>query len=220
MIRLIRRQCRRALTEAGPAVIGAAALAAFALLVRSQAAGAPLGQTGIGAPASAWPREGAPLVTALVACGPLAAARAGELARMRLQHQLDALRASGGSVSMHLVVPRLLAAAIALPLLVLVADATGFGLTYLDWVPGAPGWISAGGVAPGDVAIGLARAALFGLTLAGVACIAGLTPPHRQRDGDRRRRARSVGRATARAGAGGVVAVLGLHLLLGGGWPW
>lgn len=220
MTRRIRRQCRRALTEAGPAVVGAAALAAFALLIRSPAEGAALGKSWPGASAAAWPREGAPLVTALVACGPLAAARAGELARMRLHHQIDALRAMGGSVWLDLVLPRLLAAALALPLLVLVADATGLGLRYLDWAPGASAWISADAVAPADVAAGLARAALFGLTLAGVACIAGLTPARAPRDGVPRAAARVVGRATARAGAGGVVAILGLHLLLGGGWPW
>lgn len=212
MIRAIRRQSRRVLTETGPAVVGAAALAAFALLARSDRAGAPA--------AAAWPREIAPLVVALVACGPLAAARAAELARMRMRHQVDALQAMGGSVWWHVVAPRLLAATLALPLLVLVADATGFGVTYLDWVPGAPGWASADGVAPADVATGLARAALFGLTLAGVSCIAGLTPPPARRDGRRRSPSRTVARAAARAGAGGAVAVLGLHVLLGGGWPW
>lgn len=212
MIRGIRRQCRRALTETGPAVVGAAVLAAFALLTRSESAGAP--------PAAAWPREIAPLVVALVACGPVAAARAAELARMRMRHQVDALRAMGGSVWWHVVAPQLLAATLALPLLVLIADATGFGVTYLDWVPGAPGWASAEGVSPADVATGLTRAALFGGTLASVSCIAGLTPPRLRRDGRRRSPSRTVARAAARAGAGGAVAVLGLHVLLGGSWPW
>jgi len=212
VIRAVRRQCRRALTETGPAVVGASALAAFALLARSEPPGAP--------PAADWPREIAPLVAALVACGPVAAARAAELARMRMRHQVDALRAMGGSVWWHLVAPRLLAAALALPLLAVIADATGFGVTYLDWVPGAPGWASADGVFPADVATGLVRAALFGLILATVSCIAGLTPPRARRDGRRRSPSRTVARAAARAGAGGVVAVLGLHVLLGGGWPW
>jgi phospholipid/cholesterol/gamma-HCH transport system permease protein len=211
VIRSTRRQCRRALTETGPAVVGAAALAAFALLARSDPAAVST--------AAAWPRDHAPLVTALVACGPLAAARAAELARMRMGHQVDALRAMGGSVWFHVVAPRMLAAALALPLLVLVADATGLGVTYLDWVPGAPGWASAGGVSPADVAAGLARAALFGATLAGISCVAGLTPPPVRRDGRRHSPSRAVGRAAARAGAGGAVAVFGLHVLLGGGGP-
>ncbi len=225
MIRDIRRQCRRALTETGPAVVGAAALATFALLARSHSGGAGgVGGAGGAPPAAAWPREVAPLVVALVACGPVAAARAAELARMRMRHQVDALRAMGGSVWWHVVTPRLLAAALALPLLVLIADATGLGVTSLDWVldgvPGARGWTSADGVAPADIASGLARAALFGALLASISCIAGLTPPRVRRDGRRRSPSRTVARAAARAGAGGAVAVLGLHVLLGGSWPW
>lgn len=211
-MRRVRVQCRRALVEAGPAVVGAAALAAFALRVGS---GSPAMDS-----AGAWPRESAPLVAALVACGPLAAARAGELARMRARYQIVALRAMGGSVWRHLIAPRLLAAGLALPLLVLVAQATGFGVASLDWLPGASGGVSAGIVSPADVAIGLARASLFGAALAGVACVAGLTPPRIPRDGRAPSPSRAIGRATARAGAGGIVAVLGLHVLLGGGFPW
>jgi len=207
-------QCRRVLFEAGPAVVAAAALASFAALA-GDAAGASAG-----APATAWPREAAPLVAALVACGPLAAARAGELARLRLDDQLDALRAMGGSAWRHLVAPRLLAGALALPVLVLLADAAGLGIAYLDWAPRAARWASAEGVGIGDVARGLVRGALFGAALAAVACAAGLAPPRPGRDGAARRAPRAVARAAARAGAGGAVAVLGLHVALGGGFSW
>jgi phospholipid/cholesterol/gamma-HCH transport system permease protein len=196
-------QCRRALVEAGPAVVGAAALASFAGLTR--------GEAGTASAAIPWPREAAPLVAALVACGPLAAARAGELARLRVDHQVDALRVMGGSVWRHLVAPRLLAAGLALPLLVLLADAAGLAVAYLDWAPRAARLVSADGVAPRDVVLGLARGVLFGGALAAVGCAAGLrgeSPPG------------SVPRAAARAGAGGAVAVLGLHVALGGGLSW
>jgi phospholipid/cholesterol/gamma-HCH transport system permease protein len=200
------------LLEAGPAVIGAAALTSFAALA---------GETRPAVDAApSWPRESAPLVAALVACGPLAAARAGELARLRLDDQLDALRAMGGSAWRHLVAPRLLAGALALPLLVLLADAAGLGIAYLDWAPRAARWASPQGVGVADVAHGLARGLLFGLALAGVACVAGLARPRPGRDGAARRAPRAVARAVARAGAGGAVAVLGLHVVLGKGFPW
>lgn len=213
MIGPVATQCRRALVEAGPAVVGAAALASFAVL-----RGAPPGEAG--ATASTWPREAAPLVAALVACGPLAAARAGELARLRLEDQVDALRAMGGSAWRHLVAPRLLAGALALPLLVLLANAAGLGVAYLDWAPRAARWVSPGGVAAADVGLGLARGALFGMALAATACAAGLAPPRAGRGRGGRRARRAVARATARAGAGGAVAVLGLHVALGGGFAW
>jgi phospholipid/cholesterol/gamma-HCH transport system permease protein len=204
-------QCRRALFEAGPAVVGAAVLASFAALA---------GDTAAASPAAAWPREAAPLVAALVACGPLAAARAGELARLRLDDQLDALRAMGGSAWHHLVAPRLLAGALVLPLLVLLADAAGLAVAYLDWAPRAARWASPAGVAAGDVALGLVRGALFGAALAAVGCAAGLAPPRPGRGGAARRAPRAVARAVARAGAGGAVAVLGLHVALGGSFSW
>jgi ABC-type transporter Mla maintaining outer membrane lipid asymmetry permease subunit MlaE len=201
-------QCRRALVEAGPAVVAAGALVAFAVL-------------GGGAEGpSAWPREAAPLVAALVACGPLAAARAGELARWRQDAQIDALRAMGGSAFRHLIAPRLVAGALALPLLVLLADAAGLGVAVLGWAPRAERWAATGGVAGSDVVAGLARGALFGAALAGVACVAGLASPRPGADGAARCAPRAVARAAGRAGAGGVVAVLGLHVALGGGFAW
>lgn len=206
------RQGRRVLLEAGPAVIGAAVLASFAAL-----AGAPPSDS---PGALLWPRQGAPLVAALVACGPLAAARAAELARWRLDDQVDALHAMGGSAWRHLVVPRLLAGALVLPLLVLLADAAGLAIAYLDWVPRALRWASPNGIAAADLARGLLRGALFGLALAAVACVAGLVPPRPGRDGAMRHAPRAVQRAAARAGAGGVVAVLALHVALGGALSW
>lgn len=203
------RQGRRVLLEAGPAVIGAAVLASFAALAGAPAPGASL-----------WPRQGAPLVAALVACGPLAAARAAELARWRLDDQVDALRAMGGSAWRHLVVPRLLAGVLVVPLLVLLADAAGLAIAYLDWAPRALRWASPDGIAPADLAQGLLRGALFGLALAAVACVAGLAPPRPGRDGATRHAPRAVHRAAARAGAGGVVAVLALHVALGGALSW
>lgn len=198
------RQTRRVLLEAGPAVIGAAVLASFAALASARSPEA--------AAAAPWPRAGAPLVAALVACGPLAAARAAELARWRLDGQVDALRAMGASAWRHLVAPRLLAGALVLPLLVLLADAAGLAIAYLDWLPRALRWVSPEGVATADLVHGLLRGALFGLALAGVACVAGLAPA--------RPAPRAARRAAARAGAGGVVAVLGLHVALGGALAW
>jgi len=203
------RESRRLLAEAGPAVVGAAALAGFAALAGDGAPGADARGQGL----VRWVRETAPLVAALVACGPLAAARAGALARGRLEHQVDALQAMGGSVARLLIAPRLLAGALALPLLTLLADAAGLGVAYLDGTTREGGRALAAGVGLGDVAAGLARGAAFGLALAGVACAAGLGRGGARAPG-------RVARAAARAGAGAVVAVLAVHLALGGGAGW
>ena len=210
MIAAALRESRRLLVEAGPAAVGAAVLVGFAALAGDAAAADP------GAATARWPRETAPLVAALVACGPLAAARAGALARGRLEHQIDALRAMGGDVGRHLVAPRLLAGVLALPLLTLLADAAGLAVAYLDGAARAARWASAAGPAASDVAAGLARGAVFGLALAGVACVAGLAAGRR---GGSHAPA-GIARAAARAGAGAVVAVFAFHVALGGGAGW
>jgi phospholipid/cholesterol/gamma-HCH transport system permease protein len=161
---------------------------------------------------SDWTREGAPLVAALVACAVLAAPWAGELARMRLDDQLDALRAMGAGRVRFVVAPRLLAAALTLPLLVTMADFAGLLVGGLEAPSRSFGWESPAFEAA-HVGAGLLRGVAFGVLIAAVACAAGLAS-------SRSHPASAIARAGTRAGGAAIAGVLLLHGLLGGRLPW
>jgi len=186
-------QWARLLRPALLPVVAAAVLAAAGLARWAPAAG-------LGSPERIWVRELAPLVAALVAAARLGAALAGELGAMRATDQVDALRTLAGDPWRHLVLPRLIAAAVVVPTLAALADGQGLAAA-------APFGVG-GGALPGvgDVLAGLVRSSLYGVALAAVGCAVGLAV---------RGGAREVGAAAARAAAASVVAVLGLALLLG-----
>lgn len=75
-----------------------------------------------GAVAYASVRELGPMLTAVVVAGRVGAAIAAELGSMVVTEQIDALRSMGLEPSRFLVVPRLLAMLIMLPLLTIFAD--------------------------------------------------------------------------------------------------
>ncbi|HEY8494427.1 MAG TPA: ABC transporter permease [Myxococcota bacterium] len=202
------RDARLVLVEAGlPAAAAALFVALVACVFGGPEALDPL--------AARWPRETAPLLVALVSCSPLAAARAGELARWQLDHRLDALRAMGASVFRHLVAPRLLAGALALPLLVLVVDGIGLAVALLlGRSMHATAGAAAPVVMPDALAGGLARAALFGIVLAGSGCVAGLLSARRSRA------ERAAASAATRGGAAAAALLVVLHVALGGSLPW
>jgi len=125
-------------------------------------------------------RELGPLMTAIVVCGRSGAAFAAELGSMRVNEEVDALRTMGLGPMRYLVVPRLLALMIVLPLLSLLADVMGLlgglvvAITNLELTAVAyfnelekavQGW---------DILSGLFKAVLFGAAIALIACQQGL----------------------------------------------
>ena len=70
-------------------------------------------------------REMAPVLTALMVGGRVGAGIAAELGTMSVTEQIDAIRSLGADPVRKLVVPRLLALIIVLPLLTAIADAVG-----------------------------------------------------------------------------------------------
>ncbi|MGH7821521.1 MAG: MlaE family ABC transporter permease [Candidatus Binatia bacterium] len=70
-------------------------------------------------------REMAPVLTALMVGGRVGAGITAELGSMRVTEQIDAIRSLGADPVRKLVVPRMLALLIMLPLLTVVADAIG-----------------------------------------------------------------------------------------------
>jgi len=128
--------------------------------------------------------------------GRIGAAMAAELGTMRVTDQIDALTTLSTDPMKYLVAPRLLAATLALPLLVLVADIIGVMGGYLVGTAKL-GFVSAAFLDSTwdvletmDVVSGLVKAAVFGFVIALMGCWCG----YRSRGG-----AQGVGMATTSA---------------------
>jgi phospholipid/cholesterol/gamma-HCH transport system permease protein len=166
-----------------------------------------IGQTTV----TALVRELGPILTALVAGGRIGAGIAAELGGMAVTEQLDAARALGADPLQRLVAPRLIAVAIALPLLTIVADAVGFfgGLVVARLQYGVPPRLFVNGVYDfvtiGDFGSGLFKSVVFGVIIGAVACSAGM----RAQGGTE-----GVGKATTRAVVAGALTVLGADFFL------
>ena len=117
-------------------------------------------------------RELGPVIAGLMVAGRVAAAIAAELGTMRVTEQIDALTTLATRPVKYLVVPRLMAALISMPILVTIADAIGVlggyvaateslgftGSIYLDTTMSA--------LNNHDVASGLIKAVVFGFLIA------------------------------------------------------
>ena len=137
-----------------------------------------------------------PVLTALMVAGRVGAAIAAEIGTMRVTEQIDALRTLATHPVDYLVVPRLIATHIALPLLTIEAIAIGIGSCYLVGVyllgiDPAFLWEDAKIYTHDiDLAIGVVKAFIFGGIIALIACYKGMTCPMG---------AEGVGRATTEA---------------------
>src|SRR5215210_7095 len=78
-----------------------------------------------------------PLLTALVLTGRIGARMTAEIGTMRVTEQIDALETLAYDPIAYLVVPRLLAALVMLPVLTIIADAVGVGSGYIMSVTAA-----------------------------------------------------------------------------------
>jgi phospholipid/cholesterol/gamma-HCH transport system permease protein len=121
-----------------------------------------------------------PVLTALMVVGRVGAAMAAELGTMRVTEQIDALRTLATHPTEYLVVPRLLATLIALPLLtaesVVVGIAAGYvvgvGLLKIDATYAWANMIKYSDSQ--DVVTGLSKALIFGGILATISCYKGM----------------------------------------------
>ncbi len=126
-------------------------------------------------------RELGPVLTALMVGGRVGAGIAAELGSMNVTEQVDALRSMGADPVETLVVPRVLAAILVMPLLTAFADALGIvgsmlitGLTSdVNMTYFFNAMVQAVGV--NDYAGGLVKTLFFGLLIGLVACYQGLT---------------------------------------------
>ena len=125
-------------------------------------------------------RELGPVLTGLMVSGRVGAAIAAELGTMKVTEQIDALRALGVNPTDYLVVPRVLALIISLPLL--VAESVGFGIVA-SYVVGVQVLDISGPyhlenvinyVGPRDIKMALTKAMFFAVVIAFVSCHQGL----------------------------------------------
>ena len=150
-------------------------------------------------------RELAPVLTALMVTGRVGSAMAAELGTMRVTEQIDALTALGTEPVQYLVVPRVTASVLMMPLLVILGDAVGMyggylvavqllGANPVTYVENSFQFLEVS-----DVTSGIIKAAVFGLIFSVVACVRGYYT-----EGG----AEGVGRSTTRAVVAGSLAIL------------
>ncbi|MGC4066785.1 MAG: ABC transporter permease [Polyangiaceae bacterium] len=125
-------------------------------------------------------RELAPLMTAIIVCGRSGAAFAAELGTMKVDEEVDALRALGLPPFGWLVVPRVLALVFVLPPLTLLADfvgiAGGLVVAAVDLDVPPMGYFNETLIAitPWDLVSGLIKSVAFAFAIALIACQQGL----------------------------------------------
>lgn len=126
-------------------------------------------------------RELGPLMTAIIIAGRSGASYAAELGTMRVSEEVDALRTLGLDPYRYLVVPRVLALVLALPLLTILSDAMGIlggfvvGIGQLGLPPVAYLNKTQQAVGLWDVGQGLLKSGVFGVAVAMIACERGLS---------------------------------------------
>jgi len=121
-----------------------------------------------------------PVLTGLMVAGRVGASIAAELGSMRVTEQIDALRTLATHPVDFLVVPRLIAAHLALPLLTAEAIAVGIGAGYLVGVhllgidPTYSWYNMLKYTSSSDVVIGLIKSFIYGGIVALIGCYKGL----------------------------------------------
>jgi phospholipid/cholesterol/gamma-HCH transport system permease protein len=124
-------------------------------------------------------RELGPLMTAIVFAGRTGAAFAAQLGTQKVNEEVNAISTFGLDPIRFLVLPRLLAAMLVLPLLAVIADVVGlfggalvmstFDVSLVQFFTQLLGAVSGS-----DFVLGIVKAAVFGLTIAAVGCQRGL----------------------------------------------
>jgi phospholipid/cholesterol/gamma-HCH transport system permease protein len=157
-------------------------------------------------------RELAPVLTALMVTGRVGSAMAAELGTMRVTEQIDALTALGTEPVQYLMVPRVTASLLMMPLLVVMGDAVGIyggylvavqllGANPVAYLDNSFQYLHVGD----DIVSGVIKAAVFGLIFSLIACVRGYYTTGG---------AEGVGRSTTRAVVSGSLSVLVVDFFL------
>ncbi|HTP76051.1 MAG TPA: ABC transporter permease [Rhizomicrobium sp.] len=156
-------------------------------------------------------RELGPVIAGLMVAGRVAAAIAAEIGTMRVTEQIDALTTLATNPIKYLVVPRLIAAVVSMPILVAIADSIG---VFGGYVVSTQSLGFSGGIylkntvdfmTHQDVTSGLIKAAVFGFIIAMMGCYNGF----HSKGG-----AQGVGAATTNAVVSSSILILAANYLL------
>jgi phospholipid/cholesterol/gamma-HCH transport system permease protein len=156
-------------------------------------------------------RELGPVLGGLMVAARVASSIAAELGTMKVTEQIDALVTLSTNPMKYLVVPRLLAATLAVPVLVGIGDIIGImggflvGVTRLDFNAAAYLKNTADFLEASDVISGLWKGAAFGFIVALMGCWHGMNSG---------RGAQGVGRATKAAVVGAAVMIFAANYVL------
>ena len=156
-------------------------------------------------------KELGPVLTALMVTGRVGSGIAAELGSMMVTEQIAALRSLGTDPIRKLVVPRVVAGTVMVPILTVISDAVGIGGAAIISrsqlkVAGSVFWNNVvQGLYMKDVWMGLIKPVVLGFALVTIACHVGL----RTKGGTQ-----GVGRATTNAVVAGSVAVLAVDFLV------
>lgn len=152
-------------------------------------------------------REMAAVITAVVMAGRTGASFAAELATMQTNEEIDALEVLGLQAVDYLVLPRVLALLLLMPLLYIYGCATGLlggmlvGVGMLDLAPAAYFERTFQALSWAHVGLGLVKSFVFGALVAMTGCYFGLYA---------QRNAAGVGQATTRAVVYSIVGIIAL----------
>lgn len=155
-------------------------------------------------------RELSPVIVAILVAGRTGAAITAQLGTMKVNEEIDALSVMGLSPVAVLVVPRILALVIALPLLVFIGDVAGIlggmlvaktqlGLEYSQFLERLDNILQVK-----TVLVGMGKAPVFAIFIGLIACRMGMTVA---------RDARSVGLHTTSTVVQSIVAVIVLNAI-------
>lgn len=149
-------------------------------------------------------RELGPLMTAIILAGRSGSAFAAEIGTMKVNEEINALTTMGLDPVRFLVVTRVIAAVVMMPLLTLFSNLMGLVggavvflsfdfpfITYVQQVLGA--------VTMSDLLSGIVKAFVFGILVAGIGCLRGLQT---------KTGASAVGLSTTRAVVSGIVLIV------------
>jgi phospholipid/cholesterol/gamma-HCH transport system permease protein len=156
-------------------------------------------------------RELGPVIASLMLAGRVSAAIAAEIGTMRVTEQIDALTTLSTNPFKYLVVPRLVAAVISMPILVAVADSIGVFGGYIVGTRslGFNGAVyirnTMDFVTTEDIISGLVKAAVFGFIIALMGCYHGFN----SKGG-----AQGVGAATTSAVVSASILILAANYLM------
>lgn len=156
-------------------------------------------------------RELGPVLAGLMVAGRVASSIAAELGTMRVTEQIDALTTLSTNPMKYLVVPRVVAATLVMPLLVVVGNIIGIlggflvSTARLGFNPATYIQNTMDFLVIGDVTSGLIKASVFGFILGLLGCYNGFYSG---------RGAQGVGQATTNAVVSASILILSVNYLL------